>query len=81
MRRSTLALFVAIASCGTAEAADNAPRNPSAAIAGFELGTRFGSASASAEPQSSEATVEAADETATPVIRERKVRIVYPVTP
>ncbi len=81
MRRLALALFVAIAGCSTAQAADNTPRNPSAAIAGFELGTRLSSASASAEPQSSVATVEAAGETATPVVRERKVRVVYPVTP
>jgi hypothetical protein len=81
MRRSALALFVAVAGCSIAQAADNAPRNPSAEIAGFELGTRLGSASASTQPQSSEATVEAAGETATPAIRARKVRVVYPVTP
>jgi len=81
MRRSALALFVAIAGCGSAQAADNAPTNPSAKIAGFELGTRLSSASVSAETQSSVTTVEAAGEKAPLVTRERKVRVVYPVTP
>ena len=80
MRRSTLALFVAIAGFST-EAADGAPTNPGARVSGFELGARLRAAPMAAGAQSSVAKFEAAGEAAAPGIRERKVRVVYPATP
>lgn len=80
MRRSAIALFAAIVGCAAAHAAESAPRNPNAGIAGLELGTRLSSASVNARPHSSDEKVDSTGETATPVTKERKVRIVYPVT-